>query len=186
MALARALDAQGRGVEAIREARTACEFAPEVFAFHTELLALAKKHNDNSAREWAALTILRGDWLAQSGSNWAVARGELDALKAAYRNAGEAGKIADLEKRQREAESTDIVAVMSWNTNGNDIDLHVEEPGNQNVSYNARSSFRGGNLGPRRNYRLRSGDVHAAPPRLPVTSGSAYTITAARPSPTSP
>ena len=121
-------------------------FRPENFAFHTELMALAKKQDDTAAREWAALTTLRGDWLAQSGSNWGIAHGELDALKTEYRKGGQQEKIAELEQKQREAESTDIVAVMSWNTNGADIDLHIEEPGNQNVSYNARSSFRGGNL----------------------------------------
>ena len=143
---ARALDAQGRGAEAIREMRAACNFAPERIDVLRAFRDLAVKYADAEAREWALLTLLRNDWGADSQKFWAEARTELDGLKAGLRQSGNAAHAAELERRQQEADATDIVAVMSWNTDHTDIDLHVEEPGQQRVSYNSRSSFRGGNL----------------------------------------
>jgi len=92
------------------------------------------------------LALLRNDWGNDSQPIWADTRKELDALKADFLKAGMKDKAADLASRAREADVTDIVAVMSWNTDKTDIDLHVEEPGQQSVSYTSRSTFRGGNL----------------------------------------
>src|SRR5262249_52839276 len=137
---------QGRTAESLRELRTACEFAPESLSYHQELLRLAERSNDATLIEWTVLAMLRGDWTTQSAAVWAEARERVEKLKAEYAKAGKPEKAAALEKQRREAEATDIIAVMSWNTPGNDIDLHVEEPGNQRVNYTSRSSFRGGSL----------------------------------------
>ncbi len=146
MEFARALDGLGRGADAIREMRAACTFAPENVDAVRALRDLSKKYDDAETRAWALLALLRNDWGNDSQPIWADTRKELDALKADFLKAGMKDKAADLASRAREADVTDIVAVMSWNTDKTDIDLHVEEPGQQRVSYNSRSTFRGGNL----------------------------------------
>ena len=143
---AHTLDRLGRGTEAIREMRLACVFGPERIDSLRDLCGLAKRYSDSDTREWALLTMLRNDWPADGQAIWAEARTELDTLKAAYRKTADSAKADELEKRQRDAEAMDIMIVMSWNTDKTDIDLHVQEPGNQLVSYNSRTSFRGGNL----------------------------------------
>ena len=144
--LSATFDALGRGPEALREARAACEFSPENADNYRNLRRLAEKYKDPAAREWALLSMLKNDWQRDNATVWAEARKALDEIKGEYRKAGQADKIADLTALQREAEATDIVAVLSWNTDKTDVDIHVEEPGNQRVSYNNRTSFRGGNL----------------------------------------
>jgi hypothetical protein len=144
--LAHAFDALGRGADAVRELRAACEFAFESAVMHRELLAMTKKYHDNDAREWALLAMLGSMWLSQDGDVWGEARTDIDALARELTAAGEIDRVKDLAQKRKLAEANDIVAVMKWDTNHTDIDLHVVEPGDQRVSYNSRTSFRGGML----------------------------------------
>src|SRR4051812_14199053 len=144
--LAHAFDTLGRGADAVRELRTACEFAFESAPPHFELMAMAKKYGDSQAREWVLLAMLQNSWLPQDGDVWGQARTDLDALTRELKAAGMTERVKELEAKRKLAEANDIVAVMKWDTDRTDIDLHVTEPGDQHVAYNSRTSRRGGFL----------------------------------------
>ncbi|MBI3832270.1 MAG: tetratricopeptide repeat protein [Planctomycetes bacterium] len=145
-ALAQAFENLGRHAEALRELRAACEFAPENAAAHRELAALALKQHDLDAQEWAGLRMLDGVWRSEDGKVWEEAERALKDLEEDFRKSGDEPRALALKKKIEAAHATDIVAVLSWDTDKTDIDLHVEEPGQNHVSYQSKTSFRGGVL----------------------------------------
>jgi len=101
-----------------------------------------------------------------TGENGAVARQALDEMRRRFPNqadiwgAGEAELLQLLVKQENEAGRSnaelarqirqylvkDLVVVMSWDTNGTDIDLHVTEPCGEECFYSHRTTASGGAL----------------------------------------
>jgi tetratricopeptide (TPR) repeat protein len=146
LALAKTFDGLGRGAEALRELRAACDLKPEVVGGYRELAVLAKKYGDRAAREWALLKMLNGTWLSTDGNVWGEASRGLEELLKEYDLAGKSEAAAALREAVRQAKIKDIEVVLSWDTDGTDVDLHVAEPGGMEVNYQRKSSPRGGVL----------------------------------------
>ena len=69
-------------------------------------------------------------------------------------------------------EKADLVAIILWNTDGTDVDLHVTEPRGEECYYRHQHTA-AGRAQPRRDHGLRAGTVYLAPGRArgPITSG---------------
>jgi len=136
---------QGRKTEAIAQYRKAAIFRPEDANSLRAILKLAGKSGDVASCEWAALRMLEGTWLSRAGNVWGEAEKELERLVAHHARKGNAAKSVELRERIRELKVKALVVVMRWDS-ATDVDLHVTEPGNHQVSYQTRTSFRGGVL----------------------------------------
>ncbi|GMV80422.1 MAG: hypothetical protein AMXMBFR7_16060 [Planctomycetota bacterium] len=146
LALAEQLEAMGRHLDALREYRAACELEPQHAAAHRQLAAAARRHRDLAAEGWALVRMLGGSWLSEDGDVWGEAERGLDDLLKRMRTAGQADAADKLERERAAARVQDLVAVLTWDTDGTDVDLHVTEPGKHEVSYREKTSWRGGML----------------------------------------
>jgi len=146
LVLAEAFEQQNQLGEAIRNLEAACEFAPESADAHRKLLALAIKAKDQSARENVLLKMLSQNWLNQDGDLWGEAEKGIVALRKEYEAAGDGARALKLARDAEAARAKAVQIVLIWDTTGTDVDLHVTEPGEQHVSYQSRTSFRGGVL----------------------------------------
>ncbi|HEY3321656.1 MAG TPA: VIT domain-containing protein [Planctomycetota bacterium] len=143
--LGSALAAMGRGAEAIEQLRVACELGPENAGAHRELLNAALKQKDFAACEWACLRMIDRDWAAGDGDVRGEAHRQLASLLTQYKEAGKTDAAEKLAQKQALLNATDVVIVMSWDTDKTDIDLHVDEP-HHHISYQNMRSFQGGVL----------------------------------------
>ncbi|MBE7465554.1 MAG: hypothetical protein HS116_18920 [Planctomycetes bacterium] len=146
LALAEQLEAMGRHTDALREYRAACELEPQHAAAHRQLAAAARRHRDHAAEGWALVRMLGGSWLSEDGGVWGEAERGLEDLLKRMRAAGQADAADKLERERDAARVQDLVAVLTWDTDETDIDLHVTEPGKHEVSYREKTSWRGGML----------------------------------------
>ena len=73
--------------------------------------------------------------------------GEAELLQLLAKQENEAGRRdAELAKRIRQYLVKDLVVVLSWDTNGTDIDLHVTEPAGEECFYSHKTTASGGAL----------------------------------------
>ena len=78
-------------------------------------------------------------------SVWGQADKELSGLLLSFKGTAGPGK-QQLLRQIRRYLIKDIVVIMSWDTQGTDIDLHVTEPGGEECSYQKKQTGNGGNL----------------------------------------
>ncbi len=90
------------------------------------------------------LTEMNKRWKGRS-SVWGSADKDLSKLLIRLRAATGPGK-EKLKKDIRRYMVKDIVVIMSWDTQGTDIDLHVTEPGGKECSYEKKQTSNGGHL----------------------------------------
>ncbi|MFC1479744.1 YfaP family protein, partial [Planctomycetota bacterium] len=126
--------------------KAAAVFRPEDANNLRDMMRIAGTLGSDPDIAWAGLRMLEGTWLSEAGDVWGEAEKTLSKLVKKYRTKGMVKQADDLEKQIAKGKVKDIVVQIKWDTNKTDVDMHVMEPGGHSVSYQNKTSFRGGVL----------------------------------------
>ncbi|HEY3322668.1 MAG TPA: VIT domain-containing protein [Planctomycetota bacterium] len=180
--LAEYLEKRGDWPLAALQYREAIHIRPEDAPLYRQVIekSAAAKHYD-FARE--ILVAMLKHW-PNHADVWGMDDDDLVALLRAHPAMTEGLDGAPLKKTLDEHKTKDLVVVLTWDTQGTDLDLHVTEPDNQECYYQRRRNFDGGfldrdvttGLGPE-TYSLRRGapgkykiEVHFFAGNVPTTA----------------